>query len=100
MQTLIQKFSTGLGFLALMLFGLPGAALAATANEDTCAAITTVPTTISLPGTYCVTKDLTTQSTSGNAITVSANGVTIDLGGQSAAPTQPDKPEKRPPASI
>jgi hypothetical protein len=65
MQTLIQKFSTVLGFLGLMVFGFQGAAWAATANEDTCTAITTVPTTISLPGTYCVTKDLTTPARRG-----------------------------------
>jgi hypothetical protein len=39
MQTLIQKFSTVLGFFGLMLLGFQGAAWAA--NEDTCTAITT-----------------------------------------------------------
>ena len=64
------------------LFGVSGLRGAtSSANEDTCTPITTVPTTISLPGTYCVTKDLSTPSTSGTAITVSSNDVTIDLGG-------------------
>jgi hypothetical protein len=81
MQTLIQKFSTGFGFLGLMLLGFEGAALAA--DGDACTAISSVPFTISLPGTYCVTKELSTPSTftSGVAITVKSNDVTIDLSG-------------------
>jgi hypothetical protein len=81
MQTLVQKFSTGLGFFGLMLLGFQGAALAA--DGDTCTAINSVPFTISLPGTYCVLKELSTPSTftSGIAILVNSNDVTIDLGG-------------------
>jgi len=81
MQTLIQKFLTGLGFLGLLLLGFQGVASAA--DGDTCTAITSVPFTISLPGAYCVTKELSTASTftSGAAITVNSNDVTIDLGG-------------------
>lgn len=81
MQILVQKFSTGLGFFGLMLLGFQGAALAA--DGDTCTSITSVPFTISLPGTYCVTKELPTPSTftSGVAITISSNDVTIDLSG-------------------
>jgi hypothetical protein len=84
-KTVIQKFSTGFGFLFLMLLGFQRAALAA--NEDTCTAITSVPFTISAPGAYCLTKDIATPSTftSGAAITVSSNDVTVDLGGHTLA---------------
>jgi hypothetical protein len=83
-EILVRKFSTGLGFLGLTLYGISafqGAALAA--DGDTCTPITSVPITISLPGTYCLTKDIATPNTltAGYAITVSTNDVTIDLGG-------------------
>jgi hypothetical protein len=81
MQTLIQKFSTVLVLGGLLLFGFQCAAMAA--DADSCTAITAVPFTISAPGSYCVTKELTTTSsfTSGNAITIITSNVTIDLGG-------------------
>lgn len=67
--------------LILLLFGFQSSALAA--NSDKCTAITSVPFTISAGGSYCLTGDLIASSTftSGTAITVTADNVTVDLGG-------------------
>lgn len=43
--------------------------------------ITSVPYTISSPGLYCLAKNLAYSPTSGNAITVAASDVTLDLMG-------------------
>jgi parallel beta-helix repeat protein len=43
--------------------------------------INTVPFTINSPGLYCLAKNLTYSATTGNAITVDASDVTIDLMG-------------------
>ena len=69
------------GALVLLSLGLQSSAFAA--NSDKCTAITAVPFTISAGGSYCLTADLIAPSafTSGTAITVTADNVTIDLGG-------------------
>jgi hypothetical protein len=41
--------------------------------------ITSVPVTISLPGVYCVTQKISSNLTSGAAITINANNVLLDL---------------------
>ena len=46
-----------------------------------CTAITTLPTTITVQGIYCLTGDLATSMTSGLAIDIQTNNVTIDLNG-------------------
>jgi hypothetical protein len=43
--------------------------------------ITSVPYTIDSPGLYCLARNLTYSATTGNAITVNASGVTLDLMG-------------------
>ena len=48
--------------------------------EDLCTPIDSIPFTISSPGSYCLTRNLTLGSNV-NAITVTANNVTIDLRG-------------------
>jgi parallel beta-helix repeat protein len=59
---------------------------------DTCAGfIDTAPTTISTQGVWCLRHDLATNVTSGAAITIAANNVTIDcndfkIGGLAAGP--------------
>ena len=59
------------------LFAAPAPARAETFN--TCAGfIDTVPATITTQGTWCLRHDLTTAITSGNAITIATNNVTID----------------------
>ena len=46
-----------------------------------CTAITTLPYTITAQGIYCLTGNLSTGITSGNAIDIQTNNVTIDLNG-------------------
>jgi parallel beta-helix repeat protein len=53
-------------------------ALAETVN---CTNITALPATITVPGVYCLKQDLATSMTSGAAITINANSVTIDFNG-------------------
>jgi hypothetical protein len=63
--------------LTLALLGTPRAAHAETYH--TCAGfITSLPTVISTQGTWCMKQDLTTSITSGSAITINTNNVTID----------------------
>ena len=60
------------------------AAMPATAAEsyDNCTGfIDSVPATISTQGTWCLRDDVSTAMTSGNAITVGVNNVTIDCNG-------------------
>lgn len=79
----------------LMLLGLVGLATSAlpvqaAESYDNCSGtITSLPATIGTQGTWCMTKDLATSMTSGAAITVTTNNVTIDcndfkLGGLNA----------------
>jgi hypothetical protein len=57
---------------------LPAPAAAGTAN---CTVITTLPTTITTQGVYCLKQDLATAIASGTAITVATNNVTVDCNG-------------------
>ena len=79
----IARFST---LLILMALGSP-----AQAETVDCTPVTSLPVTISAQGIYCLTGNLATSQTSGNAITINANNVTLDLngwkvGGQAAGP--------------
>ena len=62
-------------------------------SYDNCTGfITSIPAVISTQGTWCMKQDLATAMTSGNAITIAANNVTIDcndykLGGLAAGPS-------------
>ena len=49
------------------------------AETTACTAITTVPFTITTPGIYCVTQDITTNLAAGNAIEIDASNVVLDL---------------------
>ena len=55
--------------------------LSAQSETIDCTAITSLPYTISAQGVYCFTGNLSTNITLGNAITINANNVTIDLNG-------------------
>jgi parallel beta-helix repeat protein len=46
-----------------------------------CLPIAAVPVTISAPGSYCLTGNLATAITSGNAITITADNVVLDFNG-------------------
>jgi len=63
--------------LLTLLLAAPGA----WAETTDCTAITTLPTVITVQGIYCLTGDLATSITSGDAITINTNNVTIDLNG-------------------
>lgn len=63
---------------AIILFTLGTSIQAETIN---CTPITALPATITAQGIYCLTGNLVTSQTSGNAITINAPNVTIDLNG-------------------
>lgn len=72
--------------LAVALHAAPAAA-----ETVNCTQITTLPTTLTNQGVYCLKKDLVTSIASGIAITVAANNITIDcngfkIGGLAAGP--------------
>jgi parallel beta-helix repeat protein len=79
------------GFMMLVLmvcWGTPRAAHAETYHTCT-GFITSIPTVISTQGTWCMKQDLATAISSGSAITIATNNVTIDcnnfkLGGLAA----------------
>ncbi|HEY0661016.1 MAG TPA: right-handed parallel beta-helix repeat-containing protein [Lysobacter sp.] len=76
--------------LSLLLLALCLAGPAA-AETTECTNITTLPTVISTQGIYCLKQDLSTAITTGAAITIATNNVTIDcngrkLGGLAAGP--------------
>lgn len=77
----LKKLSLSLAILGLLILAFQGSAFAA--DTDKCTPISAVPFTISAPGSYCLTKNISAPSTftSGNAITVSSDDVTIDLAG-------------------
>jgi hypothetical protein len=68
-------------FRVLLVVSLTLIALPAAAEITNCTAITTLPYTISSPGIYCFTGDLSTSMTTGNAIEIQASSVTLDLNG-------------------
>ena len=83
----------GVGSLVLIVLALllspPRAAQAAESYDNCTGFITSIPAVISTQGTWCMKQDLATAMTSGNAITVNTNNVTIDcnnfkLGGLAA----------------
>ncbi len=53
----------------------------AQAETINCTPINSVPTVITVPGVYCLTRALVTTIASGNAIDVQANNVVIDMNG-------------------
>ena len=60
------------------IFAAPTSARAAQSYDNCTAFIDTIPATISTQGTWCLRHDVTTAITSGNAITIATNNVTID----------------------
>jgi parallel beta-helix repeat protein len=75
--------------LVLALMTVPGIARAAQSYDNCTGFITTLPAVISTQGTWCLKQDLTTAISSGVAITINTNNVTVDcndfkLGGLAA----------------
>ncbi|MDE2235658.1 MAG: hypothetical protein KGL13_02845 [Gammaproteobacteria bacterium] len=66
-----------------LLFALLMSILGTSIQAETinCTPITALPATITAQGIYCLTHKLGTNMTSGTAITINANNVTIDLNG-------------------
>ena len=65
----------------LLPFLLAGLTTAVQAETINCTPITSLPATIDTQGVYCLTGNLATSQTSGNAIEITANNVTLDLNG-------------------
>lgn len=75
-----MKFLASAALLALA-FLLPTSGARAAESYDACTGtVTTLPFTISTPGTWCLKQDLSTAA-SGAAITVNASNVTLDCNG-------------------
>jgi hypothetical protein len=60
---------------------LAAATTVARAETTLCINITSLPATITAPGSYCLKQDLATTISSGTAISIEANNVTVDLNG-------------------
>jgi hypothetical protein len=67
-----------IGSLLTVLFA---AATPTTAETVNCTAINSIPAIITVPGIYCLTRDLTTAIATGSAIDIQTNNVVIDLNG-------------------
>ena len=67
--------------IALLATAVPLPARAAQSYDNCTGFIDTLPATISTQGTWCLRHDLSTAITSGNAITIATNNVTIDCNG-------------------
>lgn len=63
---------------ALLVLSTTLFAPAASAQSDDCKLIESLPTTIASPGNYCMVANATLNMTSGAAITIAANNVTVD----------------------
>jgi hypothetical protein len=64
--------------IALLALSALSPAWAAESYDNCTGTIVTLPATISTPGTWCLKADRTTSITSGAAITIATNNVTID----------------------
>jgi hypothetical protein len=78
-------------FIAALLLATSQTVRAAQSYDNCNNFIDTLPATITTQGVWCLRHDLATNITSGNAITIAANNVTIDcndfkLGGLAAGP--------------
>jgi parallel beta-helix repeat protein len=63
---------------AVLLVGPTGAASAAESYDNCTGFIDSLPATISTQGTWCLSKHLSTSMSSGEAITIATNNVTLD----------------------
>jgi hypothetical protein len=71
---LLTPFLFTLFVLVLLVVG-------AKAETRNCTPITTLPYTITFQGAYCLTGNLETNMTDGNAVTINTNNVVLDLNG-------------------
>ncbi len=89
----MKKYIATAAFAVSVAFagGMSSTTTAFAQAPDNCTPIVTVPFTISSSGVYCLTGNLGTNITSGAAIEIAANNVTLDfqgyrLGGRTAGP--------------
>lgn len=68
-------------FFSFTFFSLALGTASSQAETIQCKVIDVVPITISAPGVYCLKANKNTNITSGNAITINANNVVLDLNG-------------------
>ncbi|WP_395377231.1 beta strand repeat-containing protein [Marinicella sp. W31] len=78
---LITVDGSGSGLDADLLDGLEASDIIAMAGSDMRTQISTIPFTISQPGSYVVTQNLTHSTLNADGITIDASNVTLDLGG-------------------
>ena len=76
-----SMFAGSLALLALLSLTVTGTARAAESYDSCTGYITSLPAVISSQGTWCMKQDLSTSVTSGVAITINTNNVTIDCNG-------------------
>jgi hypothetical protein len=75
-MTPIRLLAAAVASAPLLVLSAPASAAS---SYDACTGfITTLPTTVSTQGVWCFNKDLSSAISSGNAITVAVNNVTID----------------------
>jgi len=84
-----SSISSFMLLILVLLLAAPRVAQAAESYDNCTGFITSIPTVISTQGTWCLKQDLATAMTSGNAITINTNNVTVDcndykLGGLAA----------------
>jgi hypothetical protein len=75
----MKRFNIHYLCIAVVVFSFPAGSQAK--QELNCTPVTSLPATISTEGIYCLTGSLTTDIISGNAITITANDVILDLNG-------------------
>ena len=68
-------------FTSAFVFAALGFTATAQAETVNCTPITTLPAVITVQGIYCLTGNLSTAMTSGNAIEIQTNNVVLDLNG-------------------
>jgi len=82
-QAITQTAFSGAGIIESTTggFKFPDGSVQLSATAQPCTAITYLPYTISIEGVYCFTDHLETSMTSGDAITIEADNVVINLNG-------------------
>ncbi len=76
MERVSTHFLSAMLLLSVSFFPLQGSA-----ETVNCTPVTSLPATINSQGLYCLTGNLSTSQSSGIAITINANNVTLDLNG-------------------
>jgi hypothetical protein len=75
----MKRIALDLLLLAVLALGLaPGAARAAESYDTCSSVVTTLPATLATQGTWCLDKNFAPSMMSGNAISITANHVTLD----------------------